>query len=243
MQKTLTFTQLWYRRLQNLTAIKPATTRGRAIIRYQEKKLHWKSDPQAVLGVISFFNVLHSMRLWVKLYQQLIITVYYPLMCIHLFVYKCVCVRGEAACTYRRGTPAPSGEASCGSCRFSSSPPPPTSWIRRCLSHSGPPQPPAPPARSREHSQFTLCLLTLVTFTADELFVVLPQPTRLKKNPFISRKLLRHEAPAATTGNVGPRFAHNWPPHVLPGVVCVERYFFVLEGTPLNSALVAARLS
>lgn len=242
MQKTLTFTQLWYRRLQNLTAIKPETTRGRAIIRYQEKKLHWKSDPQAVLGVISFFNVLHSMRLWVKLYQQLIVTVYYPLMSIHLFVYKCVCVRGEAAARtaggplHRQGRPH---VARVGSHHHHL---PPPSWIRRCLSHSGPPQPPASPARSREHSQFTLCLLTLVTFTADELFVVLPQPTRLKK-PFISRKLLRHEAPAATTGNVGPRFAHNWPPHVLPGVVCVERYFFVLEGTPLNSALVAARLS
>lgn len=104
--------------------------------------------------------------------------------------------------------------------------PPPTSWISRCLSHSGPRQPPAPPACSREHSQFTLCLLTLVTFTADELFVVLPQPTRLK-HTLISRKLLRHEAPAATTGNPGPRFAHNRPPHVLPGVVCVECYFFL----------------
>lgn len=122
------------------------------------------------------------MRLWVKLYQQLIITVYYPLMCIHLFVYKCVCVRGEAAARtaggplHRQGRPH---VARVGSHHHHL---PPTSWIRRCLSHSGPPQPPAPPARSREHSQFTLCLLTLVTFNADELFVVLPQPTRLKKN-------------------------------------------------------------
>lgn len=105
-------------------------------------------------------------------------------MYIHLFVYKCVCVRGEAAARtaggplHRQGRPH---VARVGSHHHHL---PPTSWISRCLSHSGPRQPPAPPARSREHSQFTLCLLTLVTFTADELFVVLPQPTRLKHPSF-----------------------------------------------------------
>lgn len=54
MQKTLTFTQLWYRRLQNLTAIKPATTRGRAIIRYQEKKCIENLTPRQFLGSFLF---------------------------------------------------------------------------------------------------------------------------------------------------------------------------------------------
>lgn len=118
------------------------------------------------------------MQLSLKLYYQLIITVHYMLMSIYFFVSKCVCVRREAAARTARGPLHRWGKASCGSCRFSSSPPPaPT---RGPHNHQ---QQHHHQHALREHTQFTLCLLTLVTFTADELFVVLPQPTRLKKKP------------------------------------------------------------